>query len=198
MNSEPVHQSATVTVDSPYELARWRAFFQWVLYIPHGIMVAAMGNLSIAVAVLHWLVVLFTGRVNKDLYDINAMILRYETRTNLYLFGFSDRYPRFAFSMGESDDGAYPPVGVELPAAPESVSRVKVFNVILAIPHYIWIGLVGIAAMVVLVIAWFAVIFTGAWPSGMRDFIVRFSGYYSRVWAYVMMVDNKYPSFSLS
>lgn len=191
-------RSTELIIDSPYEIRGWRAPFQWVLYIPHGIVVAALGNLSIVAAVLHWLVVLFTGRPNRDLYNINAMILRYETRTSLFLIGFSEQFPPFAFSSGGPDDGAYSPVRLELAIPPESLSRKALFNGVLAIPHYILIGIYGIAAFFVLWIARLAVIFTGKWPAGMRYFITRFGAYYARVWTYAMMADNKYPSFSLS
>jgi len=54
-----------------------------------------------------------------------------------------------------------------------------------------------IGAVVVAIIGWFAVLFTGKWPQGMRGFLVRVSNYYYRVWTYVTMVENKYPKFGL-
>lgn len=70
-------------------------------------------------------------------------------------------------------------------------------NWILAFPHYIVMAVYGIAAMFVLVIGWFAVLFTGAWPHGMRDFLVKFGNYYMRIWVYVAMVETKYPKFGI-
>jgi len=88
-------------------------------------------------------------------------------------------------------------VRVELPEPPATVSRWKALNGVLAIPHYFVMIIYGIAALVIVLIAWFAVIITGRWPQGMRDLITRFSAYFLRVWAHVYMVDEKYPSFSL-
>jgi hypothetical protein len=68
---------------------------------------------------------------------------------------------------------------------------------LLAIPHYIVLAVFGIAAAVVVIIGWFAVIFTGAWPPALRDFLVRFANYWLRVWAYVTMVQTAYPRFGL-
>jgi len=197
MNEESVYPSVRVTVDSPHEIARWRAFFQWVLYIPHGIVASVLGNVSMVTAPLHWLIVLITGKPNKGLYGFNVMILRYESRTNLYLLGFSEQFPPFSFSQDAADTDDYPPIRIDLPEAPESISRVSALNGILAIPHYIVVAIYSIGAMFVLTVAWFAVVFTGRWPAGMRDFIVRFSRYYARVWAYAMMTTTEYPSFAL-
>jgi len=197
MSETSVYPATRVVVDSPYEIARWRALFQWVLYIPHGILVQVFGYVFMATAPLHWLIVLITGKPSKGLYGFNAMIWRYETRTGLFLYGFSEDYPPFAFPMGGADDGGYPAVRVELPEAPDSISRISVLNGILAIPHYVLIMIYSIAAMLVLFVAWFAVLFTGKWPSGMRDFIVKFSTYATRVWAYAFMATTEYPSFSL-
>jgi len=44
---------------------------------------------------------------------------------------------------------------------------------------------------------WFAVLFTGAWPDGMRRFLVRYSNYYYRVWSFVVMAEPDYPRFGL-
>ena len=105
---------------------------------------------------------------------------------------------RSTSTWGGADNGAYPPVRVNLPAPAEATSRKVLLNWLLAIPHYIVIMIYGIGAMVVLIIGWFAVLFTGRWPQGMRDFLVRFGNYYLRVWVYVAMVETTYPRFGTS
>ena len=68
--------------------------------------------------------------------------------------------------------------------------RSAALNVLKAIPHYIMLIVYFLGAAVVALIGWFAVMFTGAWPRGIRAFLVRVSNYYYRVWAYVTMVDT--------
>src|SRR6476620_7307709 len=68
---------------------------------------------------------------------------------------------------------------------------------LLAIPHYIVLSLPGIAAVVVVVIGFFAVLFTGKWPEGMRDFVVGYARWYTRVYAYILFLTDEYPPFSL-
>ena len=68
---------------------------------------------------------------------------------------------------------------------------------LLAIPHYIALFFLGIAAYVVLFIGFFAVLFTGEWPRGMFDFLVGVLRWASRVYAYVLFQTDEYPPFSL-
>lgn len=186
-----------VTVDSPYEVANWRPLVHWLMYIPHGIVVYALQILSSLAFLVNWFIVLFTGKLNRGLYGAMLMYERYNTRSGYFLIGFTETYPPFDFDTGSTDNGALPPFRIDLPEPPPTVPRKHLFNFFLAIPHYFVIVLIGIGAYVVLIIGWFAVLFTGRWPKGMRDFLVRFTNYYYRVWTYVVMVDNRYPAFTL-
>jgi hypothetical protein len=196
-SGQPAGDAPSYTVDSPYEIANWRPLVHWVMFIPHYIILSVLGYVVCVVGLIHWFAILFTGRIQKGLYGFLCMHARYTSRGYGFLLGFTEQYPPFDFSTSPGDDGAFRPVRVELPEAPPETSRKSLFNFILAIPHYIVIAVVGIAAGVVLLIAWFAVLFTGRWPQGMRDFIVRFANYYLRVWAYIVMVETKYPEFGL-
>ncbi|MCA9855573.1 MAG: DUF4389 domain-containing protein, partial [Dehalococcoidia bacterium] len=68
----------------------------------------------------------------------------------------------------------------------------------LAIPHYIVLFFLSIAAAVVIIIAWFAILFTGQYPRGMFDFVVGVGRWGLRVQAYAfLLVTDRYPPFSL-
>lgn len=69
------------------------------------------------------------------------------------------------------------------------------FRLILAIPHLIWLYLYGIVAMIALLIAWFALIFTARYPEGLYNFIADFQRYSTRVQAYVYLIIDKFPPF---
>ncbi len=165
-------------VDSPHELANWRPLVNWILFIPHGLILQALRAVE---------------------GGFLAMYERYNSRATGFLVGFSETYPGFDFTQGPADNGAYPPIRLELPELPEvDPPRKAAANILLAIPHYIVVAVIGIGAAVVAVIGWFAVLFTGRWPEGMRDFLVRFANYYYRVWAYVSMArPDDYPRFGL-
>jgi hypothetical protein len=186
-----------LVVESPYELARWRPLVNWLLYIPHGLILGALQTLSGVVFFIYWLTLIFTGKLHPGMYGVMAMYERYNARANGFLLGYTETYAPFDFVASPSDNGSYPPVRLELPKVPHTASRVDAFNIFLAIPHYIVMMFYGLGAAVVALIGWFAVLFTGAWPQGMRDFLVRFSNYYYRVWTYVTMVQDDDPKFGL-
>jgi len=196
-NTVNEHAAPYLVVESPYELARWRPLVNWVLYVPHGIILNALQILSRVVFFIYWLMLIFTGKLHPGMYGVMAMYERYNARTGGFLIGYSETYPPFDFDTDTHDNNAYPPVRLNLPDVPPSVPRSAALNVFLAIPHYIVLMVYFIGAAVVALIGWFAVLFTGAWPQGMRDFLVGVSNYYYRVWTYIVMIDNEYPKFGL-
>ena len=187
-----------LTVDSPHEVANWRPLVHWVLYIPHAIVLSVLQFVAEVLFVIYWLIVLITGKPNRGLFSMLVMYERYNARAGGFLVGYTEVYPPFEFDSEGADNGVYPPVRLDLPEPPEAVSRAKVLNIFLAIPHYIVLMVFGIAAGLALLVAWFAVLFTGRWPEGLRAFVIRVSNYYYRVWTYAVMVDNEYPKFGLN
>jgi len=76
-------------------------------------------------------------------------------------------------------------------------SRLTVFfRLLLAIPHFIWIELWGIAAVIALVIAWFAALFTGRVPDALHAFLGSYLRYMAHVYGYVLLLANPFPPFS--
>ena len=70
---------------------------------------------------------------------------------------------------------------------------------LLAIPHYIVLIFLNIAAFVVVIVAWFAILFTGHYPRGMFDFVEGVIRWNNRVLGYaVTLVTDKYPPFRLA
>ncbi len=198
IQSSPVAADGDIYVlDSPYEVANWRPLVHWLMYIPHGLVGYTLNVLSQVVLLLNWFHLLFTGRLNSGLWAAQAGCLRYEARADAFLFGYSEKYAPFDFNFSVDDNGAYSPLRFNLPDVPERTPRRALFNFLLAIPHYIVIVVIGIGALVVVILAWFAVLFTGRWPKGMRNFLVAFANYLYRVGVYVSMVTTHYPSFGL-
>ena len=69
------------------------------------------------------------------------------------------------------------------------------FRLLLAIPHFIWLALWGIAAWIVWIVAWFAALFTARVPEGMHNFLARNLRYQTHVYAYVLLVADPFPGF---
>lgn len=185
-----------VDLDAPLQIDRWRPLVQWVLAIPQLVMVYVFGTVASVIAFIAWFAILFTGKFPPSLFTFMAMEQRYQWRTYSYAAGLVAAYPPFEFEMTTADPGGHPATyAVEEPA---QLSRGLIFvKWLLAFPHYIVLALLGIAVT----FAWFfgvlAVLFTGAWPAGIRDFLVGVNRWTHRVTAYVYLLRDEYPPFSL-
>ncbi len=81
---------------------------------------------------------------------------------------------------------------------PDRLSRLLIFvKWLLAVPHYIALILLAIGAYVVLIVSFFAVLITGRYPEGMFNYLVGFERWRARVSAYVLLLTDSYPPFSL-
>jgi Domain of unknown function (DUF4389) len=69
------------------------------------------------------------------------------------------------------------------------------FRWLLVIPHLIVMAFYGLAAGVVVIVAWFALVFTGRWPTGMYDFVAGFFRYATAVHGYWWLLTDRYPPF---
>ena len=83
-------------------------------------------------------------------------------------------------------------------AGPARQRRVTVlFRYVLVIPHVIVLYALGIAAEVVGVIGWFAALFTGQLPDWAHTFLTGMLRWQTRAYAYLFMLTDVYPPFSL-
>lgn len=83
-------------------------------------------------------------------------------------------------------------------APPARQARVTVlFRGLLAIPHYIVVWALGVAASVLVIIGWFAALFTGELPDFAADFLTGYLRWYVRLFAYTMLLTDDYPPFAI-
>jgi hypothetical protein len=170
----------------------------WFLAIPHLLVASALRYVAQVLAVVCWFIILFTGRLPTDVANFQVMYLRYYVRTLVFAGFLREEYPPFAFAMTPADPGGDPRVHVDVVPQLEQRSRVSVgFRLILAIPQLIVLALLAVAAWVVLVIAFFAVLFTGRWPAGLRHFTLGVVRWWLRVEAYLLLLTDEYPPFTL-
>lgn len=190
---------ATFTFDAPERVANWRPLVHWILAIPHLAITYVLGTVSEVVSVISWFAILFTGRLPAGLANFQAMYLRYSMRTSVY-FGFlREEYPPFTFATTSSDPGDDARLRVDLVPQLEGRNRLTTaFRLILAIPHMVVLALLSIALIVVVLIAFFAVLFTGRWPGGLRDFALGVGRWWLRFEAYLLLLTDDYPPFTLS
>jgi hypothetical protein len=139
------------------------------------------------------LMILFRRKYPRWWFDWNLELQRFTNRVGIYLALMDDRYPATDQQQAVHLDFPYPDAARDLN---RWLPLVKWF---LAIPHYIVLFFLWIAAIVVVIIAWFAILFTGRYPRGLFDFVEGVIRWGVRVIAYAfLLVTDRYPPFSLS
>lgn len=126
-------------------------------------------------------------------FDWNLELLRFNNRVSVYLSLMDDRYPATDDQQAVHLDYPYPDVPRDLN---QWLPLVKWF---LAIPHYVVLFFLGIAAVVAVIVAWFAILFTQRYPRGLFDFVEGVLRWSNRVTGYAaVLVTDQYPPFRLA
>jgi Domain of unknown function (DUF4389) len=139
------------------------------------------------------LMILFRQKYPRWWFDWNLELLRFSNRVGVYLALMSDRYPSTDERQAVALDFPYPD-------AKRGLNRwLPLVKWLLAIPHYILLVFLWIAAVVSVVIAWFAILFTGRYPRGLFDFVLGVFRWTNRVVGYAfILVTDEYPPFRLN
>ncbi|MFL5951240.1 MAG: DUF4389 domain-containing protein [Gaiellaceae bacterium] len=139
------------------------------------------------------LMILFRQKYPRWWFDWNLQLLRFTSRVAVYATLMDDTYPSTDEEQSVRLDFPYPD-------AREGLNRwLPLVKWLLAIPHYIVLVFLSIAGLVCVVIAWFAILFTGRYPRGLFDFVEGVLRWWNRVVGYAfVLVTDEYPPFSLS
>jgi TRAP-type uncharacterized transport system fused permease subunit len=188
-------------------LNRKTTFLRLFYLIPIGVIAAllASGNISVHGANYSWswavggilacpvlLMLLFRKKYPRWWFDWNLELSRFVARVGAYASLLRDEYPSTDEQQAVHLDFAYPDAN----QLNRWLPLVKWF---LAIPHYIVLWFLGIAAIVCVIIAWFAILFTGRYPRSLFDYVVGVHRWSLRVSAYAaLLITDRYPPFSLS
>ncbi len=199
----------SLSVDYPEKLNRLTTFFRIFTVIPIAIIIGLLTSANYggtaegiesyqyAAAGLVFLplvlMLLFRKKYPRWWFDWNLALTKFSTRVSAYLALLRDEYPSTDEEQAVHLEIPYPDASKDLK---RGMPLVKWF---LAIPHYIVLLFLGIAAIVSIVIAWFAILFTGRYPRGLFDFVVGVFRWYLRIAVYAfLLTTDRYPPFSLS
>lgn len=178
-----------LTVTDDLRRTRLTVAFRIILAIPHFLWLALWGILAEIAVIISWFATLFAGTTPTGLHNFIAQYTRYTTQVVGYVLLLADPYPGF---LG---DRVYDADLEIAPPAPQNRWKTG-FRFILAIPALIVASVLRYLVIVIAIIAWFACLFTGAMPLGLRNitaWIVRFT---QQTNGYVFLLTDRYPSFS--
>lgn len=197
---------ASLNIDYPERpLNKQTTFFRILVVIPIAIVLvlvsgalggqedrnqyASGGLLALPVV----LMLLFRQKYPRWWFDWNMALTKFSARVVAYLALLTDEYP-------STDEEQVVHIEVTYPNAQQDLNRwLPLIKWFLAIPHYIVLSLLILVALVCVVIAWFAILFTGLYPRGLFDLVVGVFRWSLRVAAYAfLLTTDRYPPFSLS
>ena len=139
-----------------------------------------------------FLMILFREKYPRWWFDWNLELMRFMNRVGVYCCLMDDRYPSTDDHQAVHLDFGYPDVRADLN---RWMPLVKWF---LAIPHYFVLIFLFIGAFFVVIVAWFAILFTGRYPRGIFDYLVGVGRWHNRVVSYAgILVTDQYPPFRL-
>lgn len=192
----------SLSIDYPdRHLDKLTTFFRIFTVIPIAIILGLLGgtgNYQYAAAgglvfVPTALMLLFRQKYPRWWFDWNLNLTRFSARVSAYLSLLRDEYP-------STDEDQAVHISIPYPDAQADLNRwLPLVKWFLAIPHYVVLFFLGIAALVCIVIAWFAILFTGRYPQSLFDFVVGVFRWSLRVTVYaIILTTDQYPPFRLS
>ena len=203
---------AKLDIDYPKQLDRFTTFFRLLWSIPIVIVLSVLtmsgggdfaheagkevsrngGGIVAGLFAATALMIVFRQRYPRWWFDFGLELNRFSTRVGAYIFLLTDRYP-------STEDKQAVHLDITYPNAKRDLNRwLPLVKWFLAIPHYVVLALLVLAAFVATVVAWFSILLTSRYPQGLFDFVVGVGRWAVRVNAYAfLLVTDQYPPFSL-
>jgi len=205
MQNVPSGFPATLEVDYPdRELDRLTTVFRLFTVIPIAVILALLTRGTVHAGAANHVVgsggivflatvlmLLFRQKYPRWWFDWNLALTRFSTRVAVYLALLRDEYP-------SADDEQAVHIQIPYPDAKQELNRwLPLVKWFLAIPHYVVLWFLSIAAFLCVIITWFAILFTGRYPRSLFDFVVGVFRWWLRVAAYAFLLStDRYPPFS--
>jgi hypothetical protein len=204
---------ARLEIDYPDQHDRVTTLFRVFLVIPIAIVIGVLtagatqtvynqsgqavrnssGGISSGLFLATLLMIVFRKRYPRWWFDFALELARFGTRIGAYVALLTDQYPSTVEEQSVHLQIDYPDVERDLN------QWLPLVKWLLAIPHFIVLAVLSVVAVFAVVIAWFAILFTGRYPRGLFDFVVGVARWALRVQAYAtLLVTDRYPPFSLT
>jgi hypothetical protein len=203
---------ARLQVDYEDRHDRVTTFFRVVMVIPIAIVIGVLtagvtrtvydqngdavttssGGITAGLFMATLLMIVFRQRYPRWWFDFALELNRFSARVFAYVVLLTDKYPSTVDQQSVHLD-------LDYPDAERDLNRwLPLVKWLLAIPHYIVLFFLSIGAVFAVIVAWFAILFTGRYPRGLFDYVVGVGRWCLRVQAYAfLLVTDRYPPFSL-
>ena len=153
-------------------------------------------GLGVVIAFLSWFASLALGRTPQGLRDAQVYCLGYAAQVYAYLFLLTERFPTSDPRAVALEPMPEHPVRVPVPDDDLKRNRLVVlFRLLLAIPHFVWLTIWGIGALIVAVFGWFAALFVGRMPEGWHKFLAAYVRYWAHVSSFLYVLGGPFPGF---
>jgi hypothetical protein len=212
--------------DPPARQNRWTVLFRLILAVPALLLAVVMvggggggyyssgsgadtsssstgTNLRVtgllaAAAVVMWFYSLVRGRAPEGVVRLSWYTIHYAAQAYAYAFVLTDRYPNSDPAvLGVPRRPPPHPIVLRVPTDELERSRITVFfRLALAFPHFVWLALWSILALIVAILNWIATVFAGRSPAAFHRFLGAFIRYGAHVTAFVSLVANPFPGFA--
>lgn len=198
---------ARLQIDYPDQHNRVTTLFRVFLIIPIVIVIAVLtagdkgddtarfagGGISTGLFLATLLLIVFRQRYPRWWFDFALELTRFGARIGAYGALLTDRYPSTVEEQSVH-------LEVDYPDAERDLNRwLPLVKWFLAIPHYVVLIVLTVAAVIAVIIAWFAILITGRYPQGLFNFVVGVGRWWLRVQSYAfLLVTDRYPPFSLN
>jgi hypothetical protein len=185
----PLPHPIRLVVTDDLRRNRLTVFFRLLLAIPLFVWIVLWSILVAVAVIVAWVVGLVAGRVPDGLHEFLARYTRFSTHLSAYVWLVADPYPGFVGDPGY-------PADLQIARATSQNRLTILFRLILAIPAAIVVNVLQNVAWIVAFLGWFYALFTGQMSKGMRDLLAYCLRYQAQTYGYVMLLTQRYPSFS--
>jgi hypothetical protein len=175
-----------------------RSIFGFIyIVIPHAFLLFFLSIWGAILSFLTFWVILFTGRFPESWFEYQLKLRRWTFRLNARLYNLADGYPAFGLDA-EDENTVYEVPYLENPDKISVLLRGIFGFIYVLIPHGFVLMFLSFAALFIMFISWWAILFTGKYPDSLFVFMKNFMKYNERVGLYLAFMVEEYPPFSLS
>jgi len=183
-----------VAFDPPKEQNRLSVLLRLLYAIPIAIVACIVVLIASVMTVIAWVVILVTGKYPEGMANFVLGAWRMTVTAGSYEYLLTDQYPPFSPSEDLAGYAVRPSGTVAIDGRNRLTVLLRYF---MAIPHLIALWVLGVVGGVVALIAWFVALFTGSVPPGLHTFLSGWQRWQARAVAYILLLTDEYPPFSL-